>query len=311
VVSRVTIIIPTFNRARLVPRAIDSVLAQSQACNLIVVDDGSTDNTGDVLRRYRREASYRLIRHPRNRGQAAARNTGIANIPEASPYFGILDSDDTLEPDAVAILMEVFERAPDQYSQVFGWCQDMHTGENTGSMPMREGLVTYDHALSGQIQGEFWQLSRRDILGEMRFEERARGGAAGVWWRMLRDRPGWLVANTVRQYDRSGSDRVSIRGYTADAARWTMWACKAGLVAPLGPEMRERYPVHYSALSMELAKWAALAGNGREARAAAREAIRTAPTLRSVLVGALAHLPGPIVRRTLTTKREVLRRTAN
>lgn len=301
--SKVGIIIPTYNRARLVPRAIDSVLAQTYPCGLVVVDDGSTDDTRDVLRAYDDRPEVRVVVHPRNRGQAAARNTGIDNLPEGASWFGILDSDDRLLPTAIETLVRVFESSPATYSQVFGWCQDMHTGEPTGTMRHREGLLTYDDALAGRFQGEFWQLASLDVLGALRFEERARGGASGVWWMMLRDRPAWLVGDVVRDYDRSGTDRVSLRGYSRAAAPATQWAVKAVIDGPIGRDMRAQYPRRYAGYQAELAKWAALAGDRAGARAASREALRVAPSVRSLFMAVIAFLPPTIVRYLANTRK--------
>ena len=299
----VAIIIPTYNRARLVPRAIESVLAQTYPCSLVVVDDGSTDDSAAVLATYADVPSVRLVAHPENRGQSVARNTGIANLPAGTRYFGILDSDDTLLPDAVEVLVEAFTSSNDRFSQVFGWCQDMHTGEATGLVTHRAGLVTYDDALGGRFAGEFWQLARVDVLGDLRFEVRARGGASGVWWQMLRQAPGWLVPNVVRNYDRSGTDRISLRGFSKPAAGPTKWAVKAMIEDPIGADMRARYPRRYAGYLAELAKWAALAGHAKEARAAARAAVRVAPTPRSVGMALATYLPAAVLRRFLVTKR--------
>ena len=73
----VSVIIPTFNRAELLPRAIQSVLDQTLPdLELIVVDDGSTDDTLQVLQGFS-DPRIRYIRHEANKGLAAARNTGI------------------------------------------------------------------------------------------------------------------------------------------------------------------------------------------------------------------------------------------
>ena len=75
VIPRVSVVIPTYNYARYVPEAIDSVLAQSfEELEIIVVDDGSTDKTAEVLRAF--GGQLRVIRQER-RGLSAARNTGI------------------------------------------------------------------------------------------------------------------------------------------------------------------------------------------------------------------------------------------
>ena len=73
----VSVIIPTYNRAHLVGRAIRSVLNQTfQDFEIIVVDDGSTDNTEEVVKGFN-DPRIRYIRHEENRGGSAARNTGI------------------------------------------------------------------------------------------------------------------------------------------------------------------------------------------------------------------------------------------
>ena len=72
----VSVIIPTFNRAGSVGRAVSSILYQTHGdYEIIVVDDGSTDQTQDVLAQFRGRITP--IRHQENRGVSAARNTGI------------------------------------------------------------------------------------------------------------------------------------------------------------------------------------------------------------------------------------------
>ncbi len=89
--SRVTAIIPTYNRAALLPRAIRSVLAQThRPVELIVVDDGSADDTEAVVAAC--DPSIRYIRHDRNQGQCAALNTGIRAA--TGEFVCFLDSDD-------------------------------------------------------------------------------------------------------------------------------------------------------------------------------------------------------------------------
>lgn len=80
---------PVYNRAELVSCAIDSVLAQNVALELIVVNDGSTDNTSAVLQSYQ---SQIMVINQENRGVSAARNTGIK--ASKGRYLAFLDSDD-------------------------------------------------------------------------------------------------------------------------------------------------------------------------------------------------------------------------
>jgi glycosyltransferase involved in cell wall biosynthesis len=106
---QVSVIIPTYNRARIIKEAVDSVLAQDfKHFELIVVDDGSTDNTSDVLAPYGDDVS---IFFQENKGVSAARNRGIA---EASGQFiAFLDSDDLWLPKKLATQVDFFNQTPD------------------------------------------------------------------------------------------------------------------------------------------------------------------------------------------------------
>lgn len=90
----VSVIIPTYNRAHLIGRAIESVLNQTyQHVEIIIVDDGSADNTKEIVKEFRRQNDrIRYIKHEKNKGGAAARNTGIKN--SAGYFLSFLDSDD-------------------------------------------------------------------------------------------------------------------------------------------------------------------------------------------------------------------------
>lgn len=104
----VAVIVTTYNHARFLADALDSVLAQTEpAREIVVVDDGSQDDPAAVVARY---AGVRLIRQP-NQGLAAARNTGLRAVGSAKVLF--LDADDRLLPRAVAAGLACFERCPD------------------------------------------------------------------------------------------------------------------------------------------------------------------------------------------------------
>jgi len=104
-VPQVSVIIPTYNCARYLPEAIDSVLAQTyRDFEIIVVDDGSTDDTPDVLARY--GEAILVIRQP-NQGRGAARNAGI--LAARGQYIAFLDADDLWLPRKLEKQMALFE----------------------------------------------------------------------------------------------------------------------------------------------------------------------------------------------------------
>ncbi len=106
---KVSVIIPTFNRARKVIRAVDSVFSQNwKDFEIIVVDDGSTDDTDKALSRYSNSIKY--IRQPVNRGVSSARNIGIKN--SMASWVAFLDSDDYWLPEKLHAQMEFIELNP-------------------------------------------------------------------------------------------------------------------------------------------------------------------------------------------------------
>ena len=87
----VSVVIPCYNQAHFLGEAIESVLAQTYPhLEIVVVDDGSTDNTGEVAARY---PGVRYVRQE-NQGLAAARNTGLRH--SSGDYLVFLDADDRL-----------------------------------------------------------------------------------------------------------------------------------------------------------------------------------------------------------------------
>jgi glycosyltransferase involved in cell wall biosynthesis len=105
---RLSIVVTNHDYARYVTDAVDSALAQTTAAEVIVVDDGSTDESLAVLARY--EQRVRLVAQP-NGGQAAAFNAGWAAASGEVVIF--LDADDVLEPDVAERVLRVFDRDPD------------------------------------------------------------------------------------------------------------------------------------------------------------------------------------------------------
>src|SRR5689334_6850738 len=106
----VSVVIPAFNRAFILPEALDSVLAQTwKDFEVLVVDDGSTDNTEEVLEPYVARHGVRFLRQA-NQGPAAARNRGIEAA--RGKYVAFLDSDDLWLPIKLAVQIPRMEAQP-------------------------------------------------------------------------------------------------------------------------------------------------------------------------------------------------------
>ena len=108
----VSVVVPTYNRAYCVGRAIESVRAQSHSnWELILVDDGSTDNTAEfIASTYKEDARVRYLRQD-NAGVSAARNTGIKAA--RGNYIALLDSDDAWKPWKLKTQLACFQAFPE------------------------------------------------------------------------------------------------------------------------------------------------------------------------------------------------------
>jgi glycosyltransferase involved in cell wall biosynthesis len=109
----VSIVLPSYNRAHLLPKSIDSVLAQDYPhWELIVIDDRSNDNTTAVVHEYMEsDARIRYIGNTHNQGCAGARNQG--REAARADYIAFIDSDDTWKPYHLSAIMEQFAGNPD------------------------------------------------------------------------------------------------------------------------------------------------------------------------------------------------------
>ncbi len=94
-----SVIVCTYNRAALLPRALDSIRSQVETdWEVVIVDDGSTDTTLQTVQKYTEtDPRYRLVRHESNLGTAQARNTGLQHV--TGLFVTFLDSDDAYDPE--------------------------------------------------------------------------------------------------------------------------------------------------------------------------------------------------------------------
>ena len=144
----VTVVIPCYNAVSRLARALDSVLAQIHVdLSLCMIDDGSTDETPNILKRY---SDYGIPLRQQHAGPAAARNRGIRT--SSSPYIAFLDADDYWLPEKLERQIAVLKQNPGV------------------------GLVCSDCATlrEGRLVGSFFESSRVPQTGKL-FERLARG----------------------------------------------------------------------------------------------------------------------------------------
>jgi glycosyltransferase involved in cell wall biosynthesis len=145
---RASIIIPTHNRPRLLPRAVESARAAGTDVEVIVVDDASTDDTSSVCREL---AGIKYVRLDRNQGVAGARNVGILN--SSSEFIAFLDDDDLRLPGSLDL-------------QTAALAANEGAGFVCGAMLMADQACrpTGEMSSPGAVGGDvFWQLLELDF----------------------------------------------------------------------------------------------------------------------------------------------------
>jgi glycosyltransferase involved in cell wall biosynthesis len=166
-----SVIMPTYNRAYIVRRAISSVLNQTHSnFELIIVDDGSTDNTAEVVDSFN-DSRIVYIKHAINLGIASARNTGIAI--SRGEYIAFLDSDDEWLPHKLREQLVGFEEAPPDVGAIYTQIQNIEKGKMTYLHPKTppEGNI-HRHVLSGlQLYLPTLMIKRKYVEQAGKFDE--------------------------------------------------------------------------------------------------------------------------------------------
>ena len=168
---RVSAIITTHNRADLLPRAVQSVLAQTFAdYEIIIVDDGSTDHTQESVATLS-HPKVRSLRHEVSRGQSAAINTGIDRA--RGEYVAFLDDDDEWLPSKLAMQVAALDAADENVALAYGWydyVDDRNGDVRRGPRRLISGDVYVELLALNMPTPTSTYLVRTHVARELRFD---------------------------------------------------------------------------------------------------------------------------------------------
>lgn len=152
--TTVSVVVPTYNRADVLPRTIESVRTQTyDDIELIIIDDGSTDNTSEAVKNTD-EDWIRYYRFDTNQGANAARNKGI-ELAEGE-YISFLDSDDELHPTHIEVVLDVFDQYDtNQVAGVYTGRENSRDGDLVGMSSPGDQYITQADVVSGNVAGGF------------------------------------------------------------------------------------------------------------------------------------------------------------
>jgi glycosyltransferase involved in cell wall biosynthesis len=157
----VSVIIPTYNTGRFLAQAVESALCQSHSpIEIVVVNDGSTDNTDEVVAPYLDRIKYIC---QENRGLSAARNAGF--LASRGDFVCFLDADDILLPDKFTRQLAVFERELDLGIVISGYIDVEEDGKIAiQTVAKRWHRDALDHLLNHEVFPPHTALIRRQVL---------------------------------------------------------------------------------------------------------------------------------------------------
>ncbi len=168
--KKISVIVPVYNTAELLPNCIESILKQTyENIELILVDDGSTDDSFHICKQYADNDDRVVVLHQENAGQGSARNLAL-NIATGD-YIGFVDSDDWIDQDMYEILVRNLEK---HGSNVSG-CTDYADGDIQASdVVIYEGVALMEqHLLSlpGTGQSPCDKLYKKEVWEGIRFPQ--------------------------------------------------------------------------------------------------------------------------------------------
>ena len=207
IISEISVVIPLYNKAAEIERTLRSVLEQSvQPREVIVVDDGSTDGSAEIVERIA-SPIVRLVRQT-NAGVSAARNRAIEMA--AGCWIAFLDGDDWWQKDYLANMAWLIKRYPDCGAYGSGFYVDSGRGLVVGDTPQSEGVVDFfEESMQRYVLIPSATIVRRDLVMQLGgFPVGMRMGEDQyLWTRIARVADVAFTPQTNVVYSRAASNR--------------------------------------------------------------------------------------------------------
>lgn len=201
--TNLTVVVPTFNGARYLSQTLDSLANQTDPVDILVVDDGSTDNSVEIARRHR--AQPVVLTQP-NRGVAAARNRGLAVA--GTTYVAFCDQDDIWHPTRTAILLQL---AAETGAVAVGTAEQPFALERDRDAlsALRDGRVDWDVVWTSEDETPELSASQIGTTGLDHITvERLMRGAATMTTSFMYEREAAITAGGCAPFIRAADDHV-------------------------------------------------------------------------------------------------------
>ena len=169
----VSIIIPIYNLKQYLYYSIESALNQTHKnIEIILVDDGSTDGSGDLCDTYERKYPNIRVIHKKNAGVSAARNTGLDNMTGDFAMF--LDGDDIIASNSIEVLLNDYDSTPNCVYAGFSYCKITQYDYQFASKLSKNKVIKHTDLLYGLLTQEYENIGAVEKIYPYRLIKNAR-----------------------------------------------------------------------------------------------------------------------------------------
>lgn len=209
---KISVMLLTYNREKLVPRAIKSVLNQTFGdFELVIVNNAAEDNTEEVIRPFLSDSRIIYKKLDKNIGPFGGINE-ILDMVNGRYIINMAD-DDELLPDALQTISDNFDRlAPKGVKILWFDCIDAEAQRYSGKGIREEGPITYEDYLCNRFQGDYQVAMAREVIGDKRFDQNAWGGMTTIFnLRCHKNNKAYYIPKVIeRLYREHGESRITV-----------------------------------------------------------------------------------------------------
>lgn len=176
----ISIIVPIYNTAKYLPKCLDSIITQTyKNLEIILINDGSTDNSGEIIKKYTKKDKRIKTINQENQGQSNARNNGLKIA--SGNYISFIDSDDTIEPNFIEKLLNTYDDNTSLSVCGINYKRLKNkTSENVYINPLRhknqkesyKSYILYLLAIDGRLYSSVNKLYRSNTAKKCQFDEK-------------------------------------------------------------------------------------------------------------------------------------------
>lgn len=187
----VSVVIPVYNVSRYLPQCLDGVIAQTyRNLEILIVDDGSTDDSGSICDRYANGDDRIRVFHTPNRGLASARNLALENVE--GQYISFIDSDDWIERHAIETLLRAARLTGSDIVEARYYVEyvgnTVHSTAGTKYSHTFHGEAIMSAFAEGWIDNMVWnKLYRAECFTDVRFPVGRTYEDVAIVWKLLKD----------------------------------------------------------------------------------------------------------------------------